>query len=102
MKIWKLLTLATVVASNGAAIALAQTTGDRSTSFQAVSGSAHEDIPGGTLLIAAYAIVLAVLVAYVVYLTMMQQSAAKELTRLEEVLQRKITAATPSEDAKKD
>lgn len=71
------------------AIAVAQETGDRSTSFQAVSGSAHEDVPGGTLLVAAYAIVLFVLALYVVYLTAMQQSAAKELTRLEDVLSKK-------------
>lgn len=68
-------------------LALAQdTTGDRPTSFQA---GGHEDIPGGTLLVVAYAIVLFLLAAYVVYLTAMQQSAAKELTRLEGLLTKK-------------
>jgi CcmD family protein len=70
-------------------IALAQETGDRATSFQAVSGSAHEDVPGGTLLVAAYAIVLALVVAYVVYVARMQASAAEELTRLEKMLEDK-------------
>lgn len=81
--------LATLSASLPTAIVVAQDTGDRATSFQAVSGSAHEDIPGGTLLVAAYAIVLCVLVVYLVYLTAMQQSAARELTRLEGVLAKK-------------
>jgi hypothetical protein len=74
------------------AVALAQETGDRGTSFQAVSSSAHQDVPGGTLLVAAYAIVLFVLVAYVVYLTMLQQGAARELTRLESILADKTKA----------
>jgi hypothetical protein len=56
------------------ALAMAQDTGDRSTSFQAVSGSAHEDVPGGSLLIAAYAIVLFLLAAYVLYLTAMLEA----------------------------
>lgn len=68
------------------ALAMAQETGDRSTSFQAVSGSAHEDVPGGSLLIAAYAIVLFLLAMYVLYLTAMQQAAGNELTRLEALL----------------
>ena len=72
------------------ALAIAQDrTGDRATSFQAVTGSAHEDVPGGNLLIAAYAIVLFLLVMYVLYLTAMQQSSTKELTRLEAVLAKK-------------
>lgn len=75
-----------------ATLALAQDgAGDRATSFQTVTGSAHEDVPGGNLLVAAYAIVLLVLGLYVVYLTMMQQSAAKELTRIEALLEKKTT-----------
>ena len=70
-------------------IAIAQDTGDRATSFQAVSGSAHEDVPGGTLLVAAYAVVLALLVVYVVYVATMQASASKELARLEKLLEDK-------------
>ena len=73
-------------ASSAAGVALAQDTGDRATSFQAVSGSAHEDVPGGTLLVAAYGVVLLLFGLYVVYLTAMQQSTAKELTRLEGLL----------------
>lgn len=76
----------TSLASSSAVVALAQDTGDRATSFQAVSGSAHEDVPGGTLLVAAYAAVLLLFGLYVVYLTAMQQSTAKELTRLEALL----------------
>jgi CcmD family protein len=68
------------------AIAIAQETGDRATSFQAVSGSAHEDIPGGTLLVAAYAAVLVALVLYVLYVASKQASAAREIARLEKLL----------------
>jgi len=72
------------------AVAIAQdTTGNRATSFQAVSASAHEDVPGGNLLVAAYAIVLFLLVLYVMYLTAMQRTAGNELTRLEAVLAKK-------------
>ena len=67
---------------------MAQDTGDRAMSFQA--GTGHEDIPGGTLLVAAYAVVLFLLAAYVLYLAAMQQSAARELTRLEAVLTKRI------------
>jgi hypothetical protein len=75
-----------LVSSFVTAAAIAQDTGDRSTSFQAVTGSAHEDVPGGNLLVAAYAIALFVLALYVLYLTAMQQAAGKELTRLEALL----------------
>lgn len=83
-----------------AATALAQETGDRSTSFQAVSSSAHQDVPGGILLVVAYAIVLAVLMGYVLYLTQMQRSSASELERLEAVLNQR-TAKPAADDAKK-
>ncbi len=90
----KVLAFTTALATNGLSLlALAQDTGDRSTSFQAVTGSAHEDVPGGNLLIAAYAIALAVLALYVLYLTMMQRSSSAELTRIEALLAKKSAPA---------
>ena len=73
--------------------AFAQDPGNRTTSFQAVSSSAHQDVPGGLLLVVAYAAVLFLLVAYVGYLTSMQRSASSELTRLEGVLNKRTKAA---------
>ncbi len=97
----KLLAFTTALATNGlSALALAQETGDRSTSFQAVSGSAHEDVPGGNLLVAAYAIALAVLMLYVLYLTMMQRTAGKELARLEAVLAKRTNEPVASPEKK--
>src|SRR3954470_8107808 len=85
------------------AAAIAQdTTGNRATSFQAVTGSAHEDVPGGNLLVAAYAIVLFLLVLYVLYLTAMQRAAGNELTRLEAVLAKSSRDEKTAEAKKAD
>ncbi len=97
----------TILLAAGASLAatspaFAQDTGDRSTSFQA---GAHEDIPGGTLLVAAYAIVLAVILLYVVYIAYVQAGAAKEIRRLEAAIEGKRERkkdAEPAPDAKKE
>ena len=67
---------------------------DRATSFHAVSGSAQEDVPGGTLLIAAYAVVLVALVGYVVYIGAIQQGTQREMARLEKL----VTARRQADD----
>jgi CcmD family protein len=59
---------------------------DRATSFHAVTSGAHEDVPGGTLLVAAYAVVLVALVGYVVYVAAMQQGTQREMSRLEKLV----------------
>lgn len=56
---------------------------DRATSFQAVSGAVKEDVPGGPLLLGAYAAILVVIIGYGVRLVRMQQRAQTDLARLE-------------------
>jgi CcmD family protein len=60
----------------------------RATSFQAVEGSQKDDVPGGPLLIGAYAFVMVVLVAYVARLGLLQSKTAKELERLTRAIER--------------
>jgi hypothetical protein len=60
----------------------------RATSFQAVEGPTAEQVPGGTLLIAAYAVVLVLLVAYVGRLGSLQRKNQNELARLSEAVER--------------
>lgn len=94
--------LAAAAIAATASPAFAQDTGDRSTAFQA---GAHQDIPGGTLLVAAYAIVLVVILLYVVYIAFVQAGAAKEIRRLEAAIEGKRERkkdAEPASDAKKD
>jgi CcmD family protein len=68
--------------------AVAQEQGeDRATSFQAVQGAQHEDVPGGKLLVGAYAVVLVLLVGYVARLGMMHQKTASEVERLSRLLE---------------
>jgi len=71
-----------------AAPAFAQESPDesRATSFQAVEGAQKENVPGGTLLVAAYAVALVLLVGYVARLGMMHQKTAAELERLSRAL----------------
>lgn len=59
----------------------------RATSFQAVEGAQKEDVPGGPLLVGAYAVTLLLLVGYVARLGMMHQKTASELERLGRALE---------------
>jgi hypothetical protein len=59
----------------------------RATSFQAVEGAQREDVPGGPLLVGAYAVTLLLLVGYVARLGMMHQKTASELDRLSRALE---------------
>jgi hypothetical protein len=59
---------------------------DRAQTFQAVEGGAQEDVPGGPLLVAAYALVLTALVLYVVRLTRLQRRIGGDIARLERAL----------------
>jgi hypothetical protein len=56
---------------------------DRATSFKAVTGAVKEDVPGGPLLLGAYAAILVVIIAYGIRLVRMQQRAQTDLARLE-------------------
>ncbi len=60
----------------------------RSAAFQAVAGSPTEDIPGGPLLVYAYAFILAAAVAYVARLGRLQGKNRAELERLGRLLER--------------
>jgi hypothetical protein len=71
----------------GARVALAQEgSGDRATSFEAVEGPPKEDVPGGPLLIGAYAFVLVLLIGYVARIGALQAKTARELERLTRAL----------------
>lgn len=76
-------------ASTAASLASAQDAGSgdsaaesRATSFQAVEGSAREEIAGGGLLLGAYGTILVLLVGYVGWIAMLQQRTQRELARL--------------------
>lgn len=61
---------------------------ERSQSFQSVEGAVQEDVPGGPLLVAAYAAIFALVLLYVVRLVRLQQRAEADVQRLERVLAR--------------
>ena len=91
------LLLASMVASFATApliVAAQAPSDDRATSFHAVSSGAHEDVPGGDLLVAAYAVVLVALIAYVAYIGAMQQGTQREMARLEKL----VSARAKAED----
>jgi hypothetical protein len=60
----------------------------RATAFQAVEGPQKEQVPGGALLVSAYAFVLVVLVAYVARLGALQSKTTAEVERLTRALER--------------
>lgn len=66
---------------------------DRATSFHAVSEGAHEDVPGGGLLVAAYGVALLALFGYVAYVGALQQGTNRELDRLEKLVAAKAASA---------
>jgi CcmD family protein len=61
---------------------------ERSQSFQAVRGAVKEDVPGGPLLVAAYAAIWIALLLYVIRLARLQQRVQSDVERLERVLAR--------------
>jgi CcmD family protein len=81
---WALVPLA--LAARSVAHAQEQAPPDRAQSFQAVKGAVKEDVAGGPLLVAAYGLIWAVMLLYVVRLVRKQQRAQADLTRLERVL----------------
>jgi len=58
----------------------------RATEFRAVEGPEAEDVPGGALLIGAYAIVWCFLMVYVLRLGKLQTGLARDMERLERSL----------------
>jgi hypothetical protein len=70
----------------------------RATEFRAVTGGQGEDVPGGGLLIAAYATVLVIVLGYVVYLGRLTAGTNRDLDRLQSAIDKK-KPAEPAKDA---
>jgi CcmD family protein len=71
------------------------TADDRAQRFEAVSGAVKEDIAGGPLMLAAYAVVWLALFGYVFRLVRLHRSIEDDLTRVE-----RAVAAGPPKDAR--
>jgi CcmD family protein len=61
---------------------------ERATSFRAVEGAVQEDVPGGPLLVAAYAVIWVFVMLYVVRVVRHQQQSQRDLSRLEAQLEK--------------
>jgi hypothetical protein len=59
---------------------------ERAQSFEAAQGAVKEDVPGGPLLVAGYAILWVAMLAYLFRLVRLQQRAQNDLARLERAL----------------
>lgn len=60
--------------------------GDRAQTFEAVTGAVKEDVPGGPLLVAAYALIWIAVFGYVFRLVRLQRGADENLARLQQDL----------------
>lgn len=60
---------------------------ERADSFQAASGAQTENVPGGTLMIAAYGAVFVLIFGYVASLAVRQNNTQRELDRLRQDLE---------------
>jgi hypothetical protein len=80
--------LATPIALAWASASFAQEAKPREQSFEAAQGSMKEDVPGGPLLVAGYAILWVAMLAYLFRLVRLQQRAQNDLARLEQALAR--------------
>jgi CcmD family protein len=59
---------------------------DRAASFEAVTGAVREDVPGGPLLVAAYALIWVAVLAYVYRLVRLHKHVDENLVRLQQDL----------------
>jgi hypothetical protein len=59
---------------------------DRAQTFEAVTGAVKEDVPGGPLVIAAYALIWLCVFGYVFRLVRLQRGADENLARLQQDL----------------
>ncbi len=66
---------------------------DRATTFQAVSGNQGEHYSGEVLLVSAYALVWALLLAWVGFVWRRQRALDTRLSELEKILDARATAA---------
>jgi hypothetical protein len=72
----------------------------RETEFVAMTGPAQESVPGGALLVSAYAAVFVLLAAYVGRLALLQAATSRELARLDAALRAREGGATQDGGAK--
>jgi|tagenome__1003787_1003787.scaffolds.fasta_scaffold17410411_2 CcmD family protein len=70
---------------------------DRAQTFEAVTGAVKEDVPGGPLLVAAYALVWLAVLGYAFRLVRLQRSTDENLARLQQDL---VKAAQRSQTPK--
>lgn len=59
---------------------------DRAASFKAVTGSGKEDVPGGALMVSAYALIWVALLVYVYRLVRLHKNVDENLARLQQDL----------------
>jgi hypothetical protein len=69
----------------------------RAASFEAVTGAVREDVPGGPLVVAAYALIWVAVLAYVFRLVRLHKNVDENLVRL----QQDLSKATKQLDAQK-
>ena len=81
-------TMSSAVAEDGKSGETETAAESRSAAFQAVEGAPGEKVPGGPLLVGAYAVILVALVAYVGRLGALHAKNRNELDRLARVLER--------------
>ncbi len=62
--------------------------GDPSTGFRSVTGPSEEDVPGGLLLVAAYAVIWVLVFGYVLRLGKLQAATRAEIERVSKSLDR--------------
>ena len=98
MRTWMFRAGAFVVASLPA-LATAQE-GNPQNSFQSVTGPASEDVSGMTLMVAAYALLWVLLLAYVVRLGFLHASTARNLERVEKTLADGLARNVAQSDAR--
>lgn len=60
----------------------------RAAAFKSVQGPVEESVPGGALMVAAYAVIWLLLFGYLVRLAQLQSRNAKELSRIEGMVRR--------------
>lgn len=81
--------LGALLALSGVASAFAQDAAEsRSAAFQAVEGPQAEQVPGGPLLVYAYAAILLLVIAYVARLGALYARNRSEIDRLTQALER--------------
>jgi CcmD family protein len=69
-----------------APLAAQEAAGDRAASFEAVSGAVREDVPGGPLMVAAYALIWVAVLGYVFRLVRLHKNVDENLSRLQQDL----------------